>query len=78
MDLAMEEQEKRMRLPLRSLLLWSPSLALLHDSRVASADEESERRNLLYKIDGRLDYAASELAGLQSDSDASDADDALA
>lgn len=43
----------------------------------AWADEESDRRDLISKIDGKLDYAASELSGLESDSDAGDINDAL-
>lgn len=43
----------------------------------AFADEESDRKDLIYKIEGRLDYAAGELSGLESDSDAGDVNDAL-
>lgn len=56
---------------------WLPLLLVLQDSRSAAADEESDRKDLLYKIDGRLDYAASELSGFESDSDVGDVDDAL-
>ncbi len=69
-----------MRLPfvaVRPLLFWILLLLVLRAGGSASADEESDRKDLLYKIDGRLDYAASELSGLESDSDASDVDDAL-
>jgi hypothetical protein len=45
---------------------------------IAWADDESDRRDLISKIDGKLDYAASELSGLESKSDASDVNDALA
>ncbi len=44
---------------------------------VAFADEESDRKDLIYRIEGRLDSAAGELSGLESDSDASDVNDAL-
>ena len=60
----------------RPLLLLIPvALAIIFG--VAFADEESDRKDLIYKIEGRLDYAASELSGLESDSSASDVDDAL-
>lgn len=67
-----------MRAAFRPLLwFWLPLLLVLQDGRPAAADEESDRKDLLYKIDGRLDYAASELSGFESDSDAGDVDDAL-
>lgn len=44
---------------------------------IAFADEESDRKDLISKIENKLDYAAGELSGLESDSNASDVDDAL-
>ncbi len=61
----------------RLWVFWLPLFLVLHDSRPAAADEESDRKDLLAKIDGRLDYAASELSGFESDSDVGDVDDAL-
>lgn len=52
-------------------------VALLVGGGTARADEDSDRRDLISKIDGKLDYAASELSGLESDSDAGDINDAL-
>ncbi len=62
-----------MRKPI--LLATFASLAVVLG--VAFADEESDRKDLISKIEGRLDYAAGELSGLESDSDAGDVNDAL-
>lgn len=52
-------------------------LGILAFACPAWADDESDRRDLISKIDGKLDYAASKLSGLESRSDASELNDAL-
>lgn len=63
----------------RSLLFAAPvGLAILAVIiGIAFAEEESDRKDLISKIEGKLDYAAGELSGLESDSDAGDVNDAL-
>lgn len=67
----------------RSLLGCAPwlgaafALALVCGSgRTSRADDESDRRTYLHDIEARLQSAASELSGFESDSDAGDLDDA--
>jgi hypothetical protein len=60
--------------PTRSL---GPLLLVPLAIGIAVADDESDRRDLIGKIEGKLEYAAGELSGLESDSSASDVDDAL-
>jgi hypothetical protein len=45
---------------------WLLVTLVIASDGAALADEASDRRDLISKIDGKLDYAASELSGLEN------------
>lgn len=57
--------------------VWAGIVSVALSYGIAAADEESDRRDLITKIESKLEYAASKLSGFESDSDSGDLNDAL-
>jgi hypothetical protein len=61
---------------MRKRVVFGVGLALVVAAQLVMADDESDRRDLMARIDAKLDSAARELYSLDRESDASNVDDA--